>query len=372
MIETQAAVEPRGRTEVQVKIVDVDVHPQPRADEEIFDRLPAPWRSNRQGLVVRSSSLVTYSAPPKRADAYGSDGTPPCADPVLTERQVFGDAGVDYAILLPMTVPPTCNPLHEAALATATNRWLAETWLSAYNRHGRYRGSITIGGGDPVAAAREIETWAGHPDFVQVVLPPYAVAPFGHPQYYPIYEAAARHGLPVVMHVATRSAGMGLLSPVGFASYYFEHHPNYATLAAAHLTSLLCEGVFERFPRLRFVFVEGGFSWVVPLLWRLDRHWRALRAEVPALRRPPSAYVREHVRFSTQPIEEPRDRRHFLRALEWGAADRILMFATDYPHWDGDYLPELLFAGVPEPLLRRILCENARELYGLPATRPAA
>ena len=50
-------------------------------------------------------------------------------------------------------------------------------------------------------------------------------------------------------------------------------------------------------------------------------------------------------------------------------AEHILMFASDYPHWDFDD-PKRAFPPMPAGLKRRIFCENARELYSLPATRP--
>ncbi|MBI3966455.1 MAG: amidohydrolase [Chloroflexi bacterium] len=373
MVQTLGEVGRQQPTEVKVRLVDVDVHPQPRSDAEVIEYLDEPWRRYaRSGQLIRvRSTSSNYSAPGKRADSWGPNGELPGSDPAFLERQVFSDSGVDFAVLLPMTVDPRANPTHEAAMAKATNRWLADTWLSKYNAHGRYWGSISVGGGDPVTAGREIEEWAGHPHMVQAVLSPYTVEPLGRLTYHPIYEAANRHSLPVVYHVATRSAGMGLMSSVGFASYYFEHHVGYAPLAAAHLTSLIFEGVFEKFPNLKIVFVEGGCAWATPLVWRMDRQWEALRSEVPHVKRRPSEYVRDHVRFSTQPIEEPDDRSHIVRALEWGHADEILMFATDYPHWDGDYLPKQVFRGFPKPLLEKIMCENAIKLYGMPSTRRA-
>jgi len=45
------------------------------------------------------------------------------------------------------------------------------------------------------------------------------------------------------------------------------------------------------------------------------------------------------------------------------------MFATDYPHWDFDAPQQM--QRFPEEARRRILCENALEWYGLPATRIA-
>jgi predicted TIM-barrel fold metal-dependent hydrolase len=132
----------------------------------------------------------------------------------------------------------------------------------------------------------------------------------------------------------------------------------------AHLVSLLTEGVFERFPGLRVVLVEGGVAWLAPLMWRLDSYWKALRSEVPWARRPPSAYLADHVRLGTQPLERPDDDRHLLALLDMMDAQRLLMFSSDYPHWDFDS-PARAFPRLPEPVHDAIFSGNARELYGL-------
>ena len=91
---------------------------------------------------------------------------------------------------------------------------------------------------------------------------------------------------------------------------------------AAALTSLVIEGVPERFPKLKFVFIEGGFGWVPAITWRMDKHWQRFRDEVPHVKRPPSEYVRERFWFTTQPIEEPDNARHLRTVIEWIGVDR--------------------------------------------------
>jgi predicted TIM-barrel fold metal-dependent hydrolase len=294
---------------------------------------------------------------------------PAGSDPQLTGRQLFDEAKVDLAIIIPLTEKSSANPVHEAAMAATTNNWLAETWLGRYNRHGRYKGTIRVSS-DPDLAVDEIRKWSGHPHFVQVMVNPYQGVPFGRKAFWPVYEAAVAADLAVCSHVTLQRPGPALMTSTGAPRTFLENHAQFAMLYAAHLVSLLEEGVFDRFPQLRFTFIEGGYSWCLPLLWRLDNLWASLRAEVPALRRPPSDYVREHVSFTRQPFEEPRDMRYLARVIEW-LGPQTIEFATDYPHWDGDYNVRVGFNGVPGEAVERILGRNAVEKYRLPATRPA-
>jgi len=111
-------------------------------------------------------------------------------------------------------------------------------------------------------------------------------------------------------------------------------------------------------------------SWIAPLLWRLDNLWAQLRAEIPLVKRRPSEYVRDHVRFTSQPIEEPSDPRHLRRVLEWVDAAHLLMFSTDYPHWDFDD-PTRVARQFPADIRERVLRDNALDLYNLPSARRA-
>jgi len=138
-----------------------------------------------------------------------------------------------------------------------------------------------------------------------------------------------------------------------------------STAFQSQVTSLVVEGVFERFPTLRFVLIEGGFAWLAPLMWRLDDAYARLREEVPHLRRKPSEYLREHLWLTTQPMEEP-DRPEQLAALLGDLdMDGRLMFATDYPHWDFDAPDQAIPPSLGSERLRAIRAGNANRLYGL-------
>ena len=86
--------------------------------------------------------------------------------------------------------------------------------------------------------------------------------------------------------------------------------------------------------------------------------------------RPPSEYIDEHVWFTTQPIEEPEDPQHLVYAIEQAHLRDKLLFATDYPHWDFDSPTQALPRVIDKELRRKILCENAADLYGFARERP--
>jgi predicted TIM-barrel fold metal-dependent hydrolase len=343
-------------------LIDCDVHVYPRSLDEIRDYMPMPWRDRFRGGGRGFFGNPIHGS---RLDAKPPSGDPAGSDPDFLREQLTDEFGHVYAILLPRAF---CNlhpdPDFGTAIAAAYNDWLADTWLSKYNHDGLFKGSITVAHQDPQAAAREIDRWAGHPHFVQVMTDSGARAPFGQRQYYPIYEACERNGLAFAIHPGTDGMGINTQPTPGYPTHYIEWHTCLSLAFQAHLVSFLTEGVFERFPGFRVVLVEGGVAWLPGLIWRLNAEWKALRSEVPWVTKQPSAYLRDHVRISSQPLERPDNDKDLLAILEIMDAEHLLMFASDYPHWDFDS-PTHAFPKLPEKLRRRIFFENAQEFYGL-------
>ncbi len=347
-------------------MIDCDVHPTWRKTADLLPYLKEPFRT----LVAQSgvdTAVHGYRNPigGTRRDANPPAGGPAGSDPEFIIEQLIEPYNIEYAILihatlLRMGVHP--DPGYAAAICSAHNDWLIERWLEPYPQ---FKGAILVAPQDPPSAVREIERLGDHPDMVEVVMTGAARFPYGQSFYHPIYEAAERKGLPIALHPGAEGSGIGSApTAVGHPSYYIEWHTNLSQTYMTHLVSLVCEGVFEKFPNLRFVMVEGGVCWLAPLLWRLDKNYKALRVQTPWLKRLPSAYVREHMRFTTQPIEEPEDRKHLLQMFDMIDAENILMFSSDYPHWDFDS-PTDAFPPMPEAMKERIYYRNAKELYGL-------
>lgn len=246
-----------------------------------------------------------------------------------------------------------------SGLASAWNDWQRENYLA---KDARLLGSACINIADPLAAAREIRRIAGYTGFVQVVVPGEAPFLYGHRFFDPIYEACQETGLVFALHPGHEGA-LGSSTPVGRPSSYFEWHTTLPLTYQAHLASMVCEGLFERFPKLRVMLVEGGFGWLSHLVWRMEKNFKALRSTVPRLRRLPSEYVFDHVWFTSQPMEEPARPKELVAMLEMVNANRRLCFSSDFPHWDFDDPARVLPSLVPPEWRDRFYRENALELY---------
>jgi predicted TIM-barrel fold metal-dependent hydrolase len=359
-------------------IIDCDVHNRfkGRILDELGPYLPRAFRENIEefaetgAMPLPSAGYLNGSNLGYRADSWPASG-PPGSDLDLMRAQLLDVYNVEYAILLGQElriVGALPDADYAAALASAYNDYLIERWLS---QDPRLKGAVLIAPQDVRAAVKEIERVGGHPDMVEVLVSNGARLPYGNRYYHPIFEACEAFGLPFGLHTGSEGVGINLsLTVAGSVSYYVENRQVRPQGYMTHLTSLIFEGVFEKFPRLRVVFAEGGYAWLAPFLWRLDADWRALRRQTPWVKRPPSEYVWEHVRFTSQPLEEPEPPSALLDVLAWNHADRTLVFSSDYAHWDFDS-PVDAFPRLPDPLRRRIFYDNALELFGLSPRRPA-
>jgi uncharacterized protein len=351
-------------------IVDTDIHPG-TISERMQEFLPEPWRTRLAG-GNRTSGTLGYWNPGgvNRGDAVLPDGTRIENDPRSLACHLLDEYAIDYGILNPgnslhFGLSPEAD--YAAALISAVNDIMVEDWLPA---DPRYRTSLVVYPNDPELAVREIHRLGDHPGVVQVLMPSAARIPYGQRFYHPIYAAAAEYDLPIAIHPGTEGVGIsGSPMAVGYPSSYLEWHTDLVQSYIGHLVSMVTEGVFVKFPTLKFVLVEGGVSWLPPILWRFDKNWKALRMTTPWLNRPPSEIIHDHVLLTTQPIEEPDEPAHLEAMLGMFDAARMLMFSTDYPHWDGD-TPDFAARLLPKSIRSQVMGENACALYKLPVAEP--
>jgi hypothetical protein len=353
----------------KLMVVDCDIHPGFSRPDEIVPFLSRRWQDHFKtfGGLYRQPLADTLSHPRMvpdvaRADSWPPNGGPPGSDVAFTRLQHLDANNVEHGMLMPLNRGPgnQRNLDYGAALATAVNDWQVEKWVKGDSR---LRASIVVTHEYPPAAIAEIERRAGDSHFVQIMMPPKSLEPLGRRRYWPIYEAAAAHNLPIALHVGGINGYPA--TGGGWPSYYIEEQHTNVQGMQGLVTSLVIEGVFERFPKLRVVLVEGGIAWAPPLKWRLDKHWKRLKAEAPHLRRLPSEYIGECIYFTTQPLDEPDNDSDLAEVFEMVGCERI-MFSTDYPHWDFDD-PQFVLAKLrlSEEKKQRIFSGNAKELYGL-------
>jgi predicted TIM-barrel fold metal-dependent hydrolase len=342
-------------------IIDTDVHEMIGNPFEVLPYVDEPWRSR-----IHIDNWMGYSIPyswPTTGGLAKADARPPSgfragSDPDFLREQLLDAWPIERAILTGLLYPTEMKvqPEFAAALAKGYNDWIINHWLP---RDERFCGSVHVAAQLPEVAAREIDRVGQHPQMVQVMLPVISHDILGREYYHPIYEAAERNGLVVGFH-----QGASIETACGLPPYYIEWHTGIAQAWQQQLVGLVVHGVLDKFPDLRVIMIESSWTWLPHLMWRFDHNFRSLRREVPWVKRMPSEYLRERVRFTTQPMEFVENAEHLYQMFEMVGNDEFLLFSTDYPHWDFDSPERSLPSSFPQELKRKILYDNAVKFYG--------
>uniref|UniRef100_UPI00131D7532 amidohydrolase family protein n=1 Tax=Acidisphaera sp. L21 TaxID=1641851 RepID=UPI00131D7532 len=310
-------------------IIDCDIHPTVPSLKALLPYLEDHWRHVVQTRGMDELNSISY--PARSPLTARADWRPEEGKPAATLAQVRSECldafGTSIAI---------CNCLYgvqllfgedmAAAYARAVNDWIAAEWL---DKDPRLRASIVVPVQNIELAVDEIVRCAQDQRFVQVLLLASGDQPLGKRHYWPIYAAAERLGLTIGIH-----AGSNYHNPptaVGWPSYYTEDYVAQAQAFQTQLTSMICEGVFSKYPTLKVVLLESGWTWLPAHLWRLTKYWRGLRIEIPWVDRSPTEIVRSNVRLSLTPIDAPPDTAGLLRIIDHMQSDELLLFSTDYP-----------------------------------------
>jgi predicted TIM-barrel fold metal-dependent hydrolase len=353
-------------TPIRAGIIDCDIHPTMRSKAELDPWLPERWRRHlaEYGHAVRipftSGTQYPKAAPATaRRDAWPPAGGPPGSDLAFMQAQLLDPNDIAVGVLAPLAASARNTDLG-AAYCNAVNEWQIERWVKP---EPRLRASICVAHEDSELAVAEIQHRADDKRFIQVLLPSKTNEPMGRKRYWPIFAAACAARLPVAVHVNSVGGGYASTSG-GWPSYYLQDHHLNVHSFQAQVASLVLEGTFERFPDLRMVMIEGGFAWLPMLAWRLDKTWARMRDEVPECKRPPSEYIRDHLWFTTQPMEEPEVADHLRDTLNWIGWEKV-MFATDYPHWDYDDPRTAFPIRLSNAEHTMVFRDNAAGLYGL-------
>ena len=231
---------------------------------------------------------------------------------------------------------------------------------------GTYYAKLYVFGAHPEASAEEIDRVGDEEGIVGIMITDVGPTfPMGHSSYDPIYEAAERHDLPIILHSTT-----GIVPGFPIAGYKPKNFAEFHTLAHTipkmwHANSLIVRGIPERFD-VDFGFWEGGLSWVPALAERLDREYLERTDEFAELSKLPSEYLSDFY-YGTQPLPEEATKMVSVADLieRCGLEDQ-LVYNSDRPHQDFD-APMAVdnIEGLTDEQRRKILGDNAAELFGL-------
>ena len=125
----------------------------------------------------------------------------------------------------------------------------------------------------PIAAARTqfpgSERWASRLDMLALD---------SEHDYDPFWAECVKLKIPL----STHSIGNGWGSRMSPSNFVYNHIGHFAAAMEASCKALILGGVPQRFPELRFAFLEGGVSWAMQLYFDLIGHWE--KRNVHALR----------------------------------------------------------------------------------------
>jgi predicted TIM-barrel fold metal-dependent hydrolase len=345
-----------------VNPIDCDVHPTVPGIDALLPYLEPFWRDQVIGRGIEGLESVSYppNAPISARPDFRTPGARLASDVGTLAAQVFDRWGAAFAIcncLYGVQLP--FNEDMARAFARAVNDWIAREWL---DRDSRLRASIVVPLQNVEYAVDEIERCAKDKRFVQILVLAMGEMLLGRRHYWPIFAAAERHGLPLGIH-----AGSSYRNPVtalGWPTYYVEDYASQSQGFQSQTASLITEGVFAKHPKLKVVLIESGVTWVPAFLWRFSKFWRGLRTEIPWVDRTPAEIFRDHFRLTIQPLDAPDSAETIARAIEHLRSDELLLFSSDYPHWqfDGD---EILPKGLSPELKRKIMVDNPTSTYRL-------
>ena len=185
---------------------------------------------------------------------------------------------------------------------------------------------------------------------------------FGHPDLDPIWSAVQDLDLAVGIHLVGHSDYTG-------SQWYREQNPGFMFITMnviqdprMALTTMVYDGVLERFPKLRVATIEAMAGWVGEWLERLDYRFKYM-GHTSKMKRTASEYFARNIWISADPEE-----RMLPLMIEFAGADRFFI-GSDYPHAEGFVKPVAKaregLRAIPQSSIQKVLYDNAKAFYGI-------
>ena len=330
------------------KIIDADGHVRDR-DADIRAHMEEPY-CKRGGPLLPADEWDS--------SMYGKLEGVDVRD-VPTRLKHMDQEGIDVSVLFP-TSAFHVNRLPEkdyaAALCRGYNDWIA----SVCSESPRLKGIGIAPFQDVPVAVVEVNRAITKLGLAGVTVGTYGMKHhLGEPMFWPIYEELQRLNAPLLVH----NQRSGPAGEIRFDTFLFKHTVGRPFETMIDCAALMYGGVPERFPKLRIAFLECGVGWVPYWMDRMDEEWEKRQAEAPLLKAKPSEYMKNGNWFyATEPEESTLP-----YALERVGENNVI-FASDYPHWDGMF-PYVVSTirdrkDLSDSSKEKILGDNAKKLYG--------
>ncbi len=185
---------------------------------------------------------------------------------------------------------------------------------------------------------------------------------FASPEFHPLYEEAVRLDAPLAVH----ASGGDEPGSEMFDQFICVHTTGHPFPVLRQLTAMVFGGIPELFPKLKLAYLEIGCGWLPYWMERLDGEWEKRgKVEAPLCKRRPSEYLTAgQIYYGCEPEEE------MMSYVAQQFSSEILMYASDYPHWDMTWPESAVLIwrreGLSMEAKKNILGDNARRFYNLP------
>lgn len=341
-----------------IQVIDTDGHIFEK-DEMIFEYLEVPYRGRRELLAL--PFFPAFDGFHRMARRVG-DGRPYVigADDPKSWLEVLDREGIDRTVIFPtagLAIGFVQDPEWAVVVARAYNNMIADRYIRFNKRLGA---AALLPIQDIEEAAKELHRAVKELGMSGGILAPVGFSkPLGDTYFDPLYEEAQRLNCPLGIHGAP-SRGLGFDF---FRSLIEARALSHPFAQMIHLTSLILEGVLERFPRLKFSSLEAGCEWVPFLMDRLDLEYKNRAHQAPLLKKKPSDYLKGgQIYYHTELWETLLP-----QAVERVGED-FFLYASDYPHE-----PDLAEAicqfevrkDLSDAVKRKILSDNGKRFYNI-------
>ena len=358
-------------------IVDVDAHVTEVAfwneitdliDSDVYRQWAHSFRDRTGGggtALMNIAPGMSYQdvfgrIPHDHMQGESTEGQAKHRQVVITER-AMNSMGIDYMIVFPtpmLQLGMHPQPDVEVMLGQAYNRWMTEKILP---QEPRMKMLVYLPYCEPEACLKAIEEFGDRPGVLGFCITATRYKPVHHNSYMKIYHAIEESGKPLAFHAGYYWGDPSMMQINRFIGM---HAISFVHFSILHMTNWVLNGLPERFPKLKLMWIESGLAWVPFLMQRLDSEYLMRSSEAPLLKRRPSEYIRE-MYFTSQPLETSN---LDLTAATFRAvnAESQLLFSSDWPHWD--FNPPSSIANLPflsKEQKRNILGLNAARLFKL-------